>query len=73
MEGELFSIKHIVAAVIFAMLGNVLLLLSFILVDKLTPGNLWHQIAEEKNVPMAITVAAVILAVGMIISSAIHG
>lgn len=70
---QLISVKYVVAAVLYAVLGNVLLLLSFVVLDKLTPGNLWETIVEKQNMALSVMVSAVILALGLIISSAIHG
>lgn len=73
MDPNLFNVKYVVAAIVYAVLGNLLLLLSFVVVDKLTPGDLWGEIVKEKNLPLAVTVGAMILALGNIIASAIHG
>jgi hypothetical protein len=34
---------------------------------------MWKDIVVEKNLPLAITLAAMIIAVGNIIAAAIHG
>jgi len=74
MEGEiLINIKYITNALVYSLLGIVILAFSFFVFDKLTPGNLWKEVVEEKNVALAITVGAMTLAMAHIISSAIHG
>lgn len=70
---QLINIKYIVAAIVFSGIGIVVLALSFIIFDKLTPGNLWKEIVEEQNIALAITTAAMTLAIAQIIASAIHG
>lgn len=57
----------------YALMGVVLFWVCFVVVDKLTPYDLWGQIVEEKNVALAIVVGAMCLAIGMIVSAAIHG
>lgn len=69
---ELISIKYIVSALVFSVLGIVILTLSFILFDKLTPGELWKEIVEKHNVALAIVAGAMVLAIAQIIASAIH-
>lgn len=69
---QLINIKYIVAAIVFSAIGIVVLALSFIIFDKLTPGNLWKEIVEEQNIALAITTAAMTLAIAQIISAAIH-
>jgi putative membrane protein len=69
----LINIKFIVNALVFSVLGIVILILSFFIFDKLTPGHLWKEIVEEKNTALAITAGAMALAMAQIIASAIHG
>lgn len=70
---QVFALKHLVAAVVYSFLGVIILILAFIVFDALTPGKLWHEIVQEKNTPLAIAVGATIIALGMIIASAVHG
>lgn len=67
------NFKLIFASLIFSAIGLVILWVSFILFDKMTPGNLWQEIVVEKNLPMAITASAMVLAIAQIVASAIHG
>jgi putative membrane protein len=70
---QFIQIKYIVGAIVFSILGLGILGFAFVLLDKLTPGDLWQEIYSEKNLPLAIFVSALILAVAQIVSSAIHG
>lgn len=69
---QLINIKYIVAALVFSVIGIGILGISFVVYDKMTPGNLWKEIVEEKNMPLAVTTAAWTIAMAMIIASAIH-
>lgn len=57
---------------IYAVLGMVIFITGFIVVDKLTPYDLWRQLVEEKNVALAIVVGFSALGVCLIIAAAIH-
>ena len=70
---QLINIKYIIAAIVFSGIGIIALAVSFIIFDKLTPGNLWKEIVEEHNIALAITTAAMMLGIAQIIASAIHG
>lgn len=70
---QLISVKYIGAAIVYALLGLVILAFSFIVFDKLTPGELWKEIVLEKNLPLAIMTAAFTLAIAQIVAAAIHG
>jgi putative membrane protein len=62
-----------VGSIAFALIGVLLFWLCFIIVDKLTPYDLWGEIVERRNVALAIVVAAMCLSIGMIVAAAIHG
>jgi uncharacterized membrane protein YjfL (UPF0719 family) len=55
-------------AIAFAAVGIVLFALSF----RLLTGKFWRQAVEERNVSVAIILAAVALALGWIIAAAVH-
>jgi len=57
---------------IYALLGIVIFIAGFIIVDKLTHYDLWKQLVEEKNVALAIVVGSAALGICLIIASAIH-
>ena len=64
--------ENVTAAAIFAGLGVVLFVISFIVLDLLTPGKLWHEISEKKNTAAAILMGSAALAIGIIVAAAIH-
>lgn len=59
-------------SVVYAVLGVVIFVLGFVVVDKLTPYNLWKELVENKNVALAIVVGFGALGVCIIIAAAIH-
>ncbi|MBB3953272.1 DUF350 domain-containing protein [Novosphingobium sediminicola] len=69
----MLSTTVIAATLFYALLGIVVFVASFILVDKLTPGELWKEIIERQNLAVAILAGAVALGLSMIIAAAIHG
>lgn len=69
---ELINIKYIIASVVYSVIGIVILLISFWIIERITPENLWKEILEKKNMALAIVFAAFIIAIAIIISSAIH-
>jgi uncharacterized membrane protein YjfL (UPF0719 family) len=59
-------------SILYALIGVLIFWISFIVVDKLTPYDLWAEIVEKKNVALSIVVGAMCIAIGMIVSAAIH-
>ena len=70
---NLINLKYIAAGIVYSALGLVILAISFKIFDRMTPGNLWKEIVEEKNLPLAIVTAAMTVAIAHIVASAIHG
>jgi uncharacterized membrane protein YjfL (UPF0719 family) len=62
-----------VNATIFSLLGVVVFALSFWLLDRLTPYNLWRDLIEKQNTAVAILAGSIAIAIGLIVSAAIHG
>ncbi len=59
-------------ALIYAVLGIIIFVIAFTVLDKMTPYALWKEIVEEKNVALAILVGAMSLGMCIIIASAVH-
>ncbi len=68
-----FHPGYLLNAVIYAVLGIVIFIGTFALVDKLTPYALWKEIVEDKNTALAILIGAMSLGLCIIIAAAIHG
>ena len=69
---ELINYKYIVASVVYSVLGILILVIAFWIIEKITPENMWKEIIEKHNIALAIVCAAFMIAVAIIISSAIH-
>lgn len=63
----------VLGSIFYAVIGVVLLWLSFVIIDKLTPYKLWEEIVEHKNVALGVMVAGMFIAIGQIVAAAIHG
>ena len=66
------ALESLLNALIYAVLGVVLLVASFVIWDKMTPYDLWKQIVEEKNVALAILAGAMALGIAIIVAAAVH-
>lgn len=60
-------------SILYALIGVLVFWISFVIVDKITPYDLWGEIVEKKNTALAIVVGAMAIAIGLIVSAAIHG
>jgi uncharacterized membrane protein YjfL (UPF0719 family) len=60
-------------SMLYALIGVVIFWICFVIVDKITPYDLWGEIVEKKNVALAIVVGSMCIAIGMIVAAAVHG
>ena len=65
-------VQNIEAALAFAFIGIVVFVAAFVIVDKMTPYDLWKEIVEEKNVALAVLVGAMSIGICIIIAAAVH-
>lgn len=63
----------LLAAAVFGLLGITLLMVGFKLFERLTPKLDVEQKLQEGSVAVAIVVGALLVAIGMVVSAAIHG
>lgn len=68
-----FNPAYLLNSLVYSVLGVVVFWVSFIVIDKLTPYDLWREIVKERNQALATVVAAMCLGVAVIVASAIHG
>jgi len=66
------QINNVVNAIIYAGIGIVIFAGAFLVLDKITPYNLWKEIVQEHNLALAILLGAMSLGLCVIIAAAVH-
>ena len=56
-------------SMLFAFIGVGIFWLCFVIIDKLTPYDLWAELVEKKNVALAIVVGSMCIAIGLIVAA----
>lgn len=67
-----FQFGSLINALVYAIVGVVILIVSFVTWDKLTPYNLWQEIVEKQNSALAIFAGMMALGIAIIVASAVH-
>lgn len=67
------TLPQIINALIYALMGIIVLGLGFVVFDMLTPGKLWQEIRENQNVAVAQFAGLFALGLAIIVAAAIHG
>jgi putative membrane protein len=66
------QINSVVNAIVYAGIGIVIFGGAFLVLDKITPYNLWKEIVQEHNLALAILLGAMSLGLCVIIAAAVH-
>ncbi len=67
------DLRVFVLAIIYAVLGMILLYVGYRVFDWVTPTDMQKKIFEENNVAVAVTVGAFVLGLAIVIAAAIRG
>ncbi|MGK6309537.1 DUF350 domain-containing protein [Variovorax sp. DT-64] len=59
-------------SILYALIGVLMFWITFLLIDKLTPYDLWQELVEKQNVALGMVVAAMSLGISIIVAAAIH-
>jgi putative membrane protein len=75
MLAEIVQIMNptvVAATIVYAAIGIIIFCLSFVVIDKLTPGDMWKELIEKQNIAVAIVAGFAVLGVCIIVAAAIH-
>lgn len=72
MVFEMVKPAAVLASLLYAVMGVLVFWLCFLIIDKITPYDLWGEIVEKQNVALALVVAAMSLGICLIVAAAIH-
>ncbi|QJR09487.1 hypothetical protein DSM104443_00531 [Usitatibacter rugosus] len=62
----------LIGSIVYSVIGLLLVIVGFVVIDKITPYDLWKELIENRNQPLATVVAAFVLAIAIIVAAAIH-
>jgi len=66
------NISALVNALVYSVLGILIFVVAFLIIDKMTPYHLWKEIVEDKNVALAVLIGALSIGMCIIIAAAVH-
>jgi len=71
---DLIQWKYILASLIYTGIGLAIFVVSFVVLDLVTPKvAVWKEICEKQNMALAVFLGAIAIGMAIIIASAIHG
>ncbi len=72
MDLEWLKPAAFMGSILYALVGVVLFWLCFLLIDKISPYDLWGEIVEKQNRALGMVVVAMCLGISIIAAAAIH-
>ncbi len=70
---NLLNPAHLLAAVVYSGIGLAVFAGSFIVMDKLTPYNLWEELVAKQNRALATVVGSISIGISIIIAASLAG
>ncbi|HVJ00550.1 MAG TPA: DUF350 domain-containing protein [Sphingomonas sp.] len=67
------TLPALLSTLIYAVVGIIVFVVGFVVLDLLTPGKLWEEIEQKQNVAVAIFAGAIAIGLAIIVAAAIHG
>ncbi len=64
-------IGPILSSIVYSVIGIVIFILAYKIIDILTPYQIHKEISEDHNVALGVIIGSVVIAIGLIISAAI--
>ena len=62
----------LVGTLVYSVIGVAIMFVAFVIIDKITPYDLWKELCENRNQPIATLAAAIFIGISIIIAAAIH-
>ncbi len=63
---------NLLNALLYAAAGIAIFVVTFVVIDKVTPFHLWKEIIEDKNLALAVLLGAMSIGLCIIIAAAVH-
>ena len=70
MSGDL-SLDQILASIVYSVIGIVVFLLAYAILEKLTPFSIRKEIEEDQNTSLGVIIGSVLIGLSIIIAAAI--
>lgn len=71
--GAMLTLDTFLASLAYSFLGIFVFLVTFVIVDIITPTKLRVEIVDNRNTGVAVLAGAMALSIAIIIAAAIHG
>lgn len=67
------TLPALLSTLLYSVIGIIVFVIGFVVLDVLTPGKLWEEIHQKQNTAVAIFAGAIAIGLAIIVAAAIHG
>lgn len=65
------NIAQIISTIVYGLIGIIMFIIGFIIIEKLTPYSVHKEISEDHNTALGVIIGAVMIAIAIIVAAAI--
>jgi len=69
----ILDVEHVLAVLVYSVMGIVIMVLSFIIIDWIHPRDIWGEIADKQNLAMAVIFGCLMLGIAIIVAASVIG
>lgn len=73
MKAPLLDLDHILAVLVYSVMGIIIMVLAFVIIDWIHPRDIWGEIADKQNSAMAIVFGCMMVGIAIIIAASVVG
>lgn len=73
MKAPLLDLDHILAVLVYSVMGIIIMVLAFVIIDWIHPRDIWGEIADKQNTAMAVVFGCMMVGIAIIIAASVVG
>lgn len=73
LKAPLLDLEHILAVLVYSVMGIVIMVLAFVIIDLIHPRDIWGEIADKQNTAMAIMFGCMMVGIAIIVAASVVG
>lgn len=73
MKAPILDLDHILAVLVYSVMGIIIMVLAFVIIDWIHPRDIWGEIADKQNTAMAIMFGCMMVGIAIIVAASVVG
>lgn len=73
IKAPLLDLEHVLAVLVYSVMGIIIMVLAFVIIDWIHPRDIWGEIADKQNTAMAIMFGCMMVGIAIIVAASVVG